>query len=329
MRKQILNIGIIFIFVLWTGIHTTAAQFLPKTVSLSATPQSPSHGETVTIEAATPLFDRNTATFSWTVNGKARPDLSGIGKHIISLGVGGLGTTLNVTVTIVREDGPGGHTTLAIPTADMALTWFAETRIPAWYRGKALPIEDSVIQVIAVPSIIIAGTRIQPKNLIYRWSLDDQTNALVGVGQDVFRIKTSRFSKETYQVNLVVEDKNKRIKKEQDLYLTTFSQRAVIYPFSPLGGIESRQGIGYVFSKKVGLVDFIAEIFNLPLISKKSLQYNWKVKNSSVAGSAENPWLLTLDTERETEAQIPISVTIDDPKRYLPSLFHSLYLVRE
>lgn len=306
-----------------------SAQFLPNAVSLSANPSSPSPGETVTIEAATPTFDRNTAFFSWTINGKARPDLSGIGKNIISLGAGKLGASLNITVNVSRENGPGGQAFLAIPIADIALTWFSETYVPKWYRGKALPIENSIISVIAIPSFIVGESRIPAKNLIYQWSLDDEINALSGVGQDVFRIKTSSFPKQTYHINLIIEDRNKRVRKEKDLFLTTYAPQTVVYPYSPLGGIESRQGIGYIFSKKQGLVDFIAETFNLPITSPKDLQYNWKVKNAAVIGSPENPQLLTLDTLNETESKIPLAVTTRDPKRSLPSLFYSLFLIRE
>lgn len=325
---RILKIILISSFLVVTGLFTHA-QFLPKAVSLSATPSSPSPGDTVTIEAATPIFDKNSAVFSWIINGKPRPDISGMGKNIISLSAGKLGTALQVTVTVIRETGQGGQATIAIPIADLALTWFAETHVPKWYKGKALPIENSIISVIAIPSIVIGGARIQPKNLIYKWSLDDEINALTGVGQDVFRIKTSLFPKETYHVNLVIEDTGKRVRKEENIFLTTFSPRAVVYPYSPLGGIEPRHGVGYIFIKNSGLIDFIAEVFNLPISSPRDLQYNWKVKNAGVVGSPENQQLLTLDTESETDAQIPLSVTIEDPKRDLPSLFYSLFLVRK
>lgn len=320
----------IFIVLMIAGVPSVSvAQFLPKAVSLSATPSSPSPGETVAIEAATPTFDKNSAIFSWTINGVSRPDMSGMGKNIISLSAGKLGTALNITVTVTRETGPGGQATLAIPIADLVLTWHTDTHTPLWYKGKALPVENSIISIAAIPSVVIGGSRIQPKNLIYKWSLDDETNVLTGAGEDVFRIKTSPFSKQTYRVNLIVEDSGKRIRKEKNIFLTTFSPRVVVYPYSPLGGVESRQGIGYIFFKKPGLVDFIAETFNLPIASPKDLQYNWKVKNAAVIGSPENPQLLTIDTENETQSQIPLTVTTDDPKRKLPSLFYSLFLVRE
>lgn len=305
------------------------AQFFPKAVSLSANPTSPSPGETVAIEALTPLFDKNEGVFAWKVNGIERPDLSGMGKYLISLSAGRLGASMEVSVIITRKNGPGGQASLSIPIVDLALTWVSDTRIPKWYRGKALPIPESIVSVIAIPGVLVNNARIPPKNLIYKWSLDDEINALSGIGQDVFRIKMSPFAKQTYRVNLVVEDTGKKIRKEENIFLTPFSPRMTIYPYSPLGGVEPRQGTGYIFSKKRGLVDFMAETFNMPINSPKDLQYAWKVKNATVVGSPENPELLTLNTGGEQEEQIPLSVTANDPGRKLPSLTNSMFLILE
>lgn len=327
MKKNFCYVTLFVSLFLFGGF--THAQFVPQSVSLSASPSSPSPGDTVTIEAATPLFDKNAALFKWTINGVERTEFSGMGKNTIILGAGKLGSALEVSVIVTRESGPGGNASLSIPVADLALMWYAETHTPKWYRGKALPIENSTIAVVALPNVMIKGSRVDPKKLIYRWSLDDQTNIETGVGKDVFRVKTSAYFKQTLHVNVVIEDTEKHIRKEQNIFLTTFKPRAVVYPYSPLGGIESRQGIGYIFSQGKSLVDFVAEIFNLPLSSPGDVRYNWKVKNAAVTGSAENPQLLTIDLDRESDAQIPLTVTIEDPKRSLPSLFYSLFLVRD
>ncbi len=299
----------ILLIVLLFSFHTTYAQFVPQSVSVVATPSSPSPNDTMSIEAVTPLFDKDTAFFSWTINGKSRQDLSGQGKSVITLIAGKVGSVINASVIATRTNGQGGQASLAILVSDLALTWFAETYIPKWYRGKALPIQNSIIDVIAIPNVAVDGSHIASKNLIFRWTLDDETNLQTGLGKDTFRMQFSQFTKQTYHVHEVLEDVQKKIRKEGDLFINPNSPLVDIYPFSPLDGIASRIGEGVMLSSKRGFLDFIIEPFFLPVASKHDLAYTWSVDQNRVSGAADNPYLLTIDTENETEREILISAT--------------------
>lgn len=303
------------------------AQFVPDALSLVASPSSPSPRETVTVRAATPTFDKNTAVFSWSVDGKSRPDFSGLGKDSISLTAGGVGSVTTVRVNVSRAGSEGNSASLNIIVSDLALPWFAETYTPKWYKGKALPVANSVVSVAAIPRIIIGGRALRPEELIYRWDLDDEEGIVSGIGKETFRVKISDLPKTTHRVRVLVEDAGKRIQKEAEVFFLAFEPRVVIYPSSPLGGGEWRSAAANFSAASGGLLDFVAEPFFFSASTKKTLAFSWNVAGQEVAGSPQNPHIITLNTAGLNEGEIPISVNADDRDEFVPSAFKSFNLI--
>src|SRR3989344_2962206 len=83
-------------------------------ISLSSSPSSPAPRSTFTVTASTPTFDRETANFEWIVDGKTRPELSGLGMHQIQLTAGAVGGATRISVTISPSIGEGGTATLTV-----------------------------------------------------------------------------------------------------------------------------------------------------------------------------------------------------------------------
>ncbi|MBI2122220.1 MAG: hypothetical protein HYT98_03790 [Candidatus Sungbacteria bacterium] len=280
--------------------------------SLSATPSSPNPQEKFTVKAQIPSADANSVNFSWTVSGRARSDLSGRGKHTIELVAGEAGSALRIDV---RATPPGKDTetaSLAVYVSDLALVWQADTYVPRWYKGKALPSSNSEIIVTALPKISLAGSAIRPENLIYQWSIDNTERALSGVGVNVFRFKTGAFSSRLHWIRVAVEDTQKRIRKTGELLIAPQNPRAVIYAFSPLGGIEPRSTVSNFSVMKDALVDLLAEPFFFAGKSRNNFSFSWDVGGSGAGGTPENPYILSVDTRGTRSSNIPVSVAVDD-----------------
>ncbi len=306
-KKQLIGlIGLIGLM----GLLPARAQFAPESVSLVASPSSPQPGQETTIQAATPTSDQASAVFSWTIDGRARPDLSGRGKHTITLIAGNVGSSLRVSVDAATPGGRGGSASLTIRVSDVALAWFAETYVPPWYRGKALPSPGSVIALVAIPNIVIAGSRITPDSLIYRWSLDDQKNVLAGAGQQVFRVKTSDLPDDSHRVEVVIEDAERRVRREERIFIAPAKPKILLYASSPLGGIEPRSAATASFRR--GLLDFFAEPFFFPVSSKKELSFEWRLGNGVVEGAPQNPWIITVDTGTESVGTISLFAAVKE-----------------
>ena len=306
----------------------TYGQFLPEPVSLIATPTSPSPGETVSIQAATPTFDKDTAVFNWTINGSPQPTLSGIGKNVATRTAGDVGSTIRASVRIIKNTGETAEASLVVYVEDLALPWFAETYRPPWYRGKALPTQGSVVTIVAMPHVIINGARISAENLLYQWSLDDEDNALSGLGKKTFRVKTKDFRKESQEIRVTVEDIDHTIVKTGRIFIAPISPLTMLYAVSPLGGPETRNARTIFDATKRGLIDFIAEPFFFTTTLRNVLSYQWRINGTPLSGSAENPSLITIDTTNQpAKSEATLSVQTSEANPLRPRAARSITLI--
>ena len=325
--RRLLPLKILISAALLLPAYFTYAQFIPTLLTVSATPSSPSPGGTVNVQANTPTLDKDRIFFEWTVDGRNQPDLSGLGKDSIKLTAGPVGSTIRVSVAIFGADQEVKPSSLTINVSELSLSLFAETYAPRWYKGKALPTQNSIARIIAVPEIVVGGALLRPENLIYRWNLGDQTDALSGIGQQVFRFRLSDLPKTLHQIRVTVEDAEARIRKEGRIFVSAVAPQVKIYPSSPLGGTEFRSGSAFLLTKLRGLFDSAAEPFFFSASSRKNLRYQWRVSGSEVAGTPENPNLLTIDTTGQPAGAIPIDVVVDDDIDIIPSAVKNLNLI--
>lgn len=322
--KLVLKIAIFGAIVFGAG--TLHAQFLPEEISLFATPSSPSPGETFEVQASTPTFDKNTFFFQWSVDGVSRPDLSGMGKSTIQLTAGSVGSATRVNVTASHPREGSRSASLSIRVSDLSLSWSAETYVPRWYKGKALPIQNSVVRVVAVPQVIIGGAAIDPDNLIYLWSLDDEDRVLSGAGERVLRVRLSNFPRATHRVSLVVEDRLKRIRKEKSLLIEAEREpRLAIYEVRPLGGVEPRSVVSFA-PLGTETVNLLAEPFFFGIKAKRELFFSWRVDGNEISGSPENPFLLTLNLSGRNGGLVTTSANAKSQNEFLPSASKTLNL---
>lgn len=302
------------------------AQFIPDPVSLIASPSSPSPRETVVIEASTPTFDKNSAFFSWTVNGASRPEFSGQGKNQITLTAGEIGSALQVNVEVSASQGAGGSASLSVRVSDLALTWFAETYVPKWYKGKALPTPNSVVSIAAIPRFVAEGREIPSQNLIFRWGFDDEDRVLAGAGAEVFQIRISGVPKTSHHIRVTVEDTAGQITKEREIFIVPANPRLAIYPSTPLGGIEFRTSPSFYLTASRGIIDFQAEPFFFSVQSRKELPYQWSVGGIEAKGTPGEEYGLSLNTGDSPVPILPLSVAISIPNSVISAISKTLTL---
>lgn len=314
-------IAAILIF-LTTGIPARA-QIIPTALSIAATPRAPAPGEPVQVRAATPSISKDALVFSWMIDGKPRPDLSGLGADTVQLTAGALGSTLRVGVAVRQGSKAIGSTSLVIPVSRLSIAWFAETYTPRWYRGKALPVEQSTVDITAIPEVIINGKTIAPENLIYHWSYDDQDNIQEGVGKRSFRIRTRDFPQSSHDIRLVVEDASHTLYQEGRLFILTTEPQGEIYALTPSGGIAAHMALQNFYAPTRGSYDFVFEPFFFPITTRSALSYQWSVNNAPLIGTPENPYFLTIDGTQQQGTQANISLSAKSSSAYIPSVYRS------
>src|SRR3989338_1639250 len=205
------------------------AQNIVPGVTLFALPPTASPNESVTIGVTGFSFNEDAARFDWTINGTPRPDLSGVGKKSVTVTAGKVGDDINARVRITDVSGATLTQDITVPVAGLSLVSFAETYVPKWYKGRALPTSGSTVTIVAVPEFDFGRGITKPENLLYSWSVDTRDDVKKGVGAQSLRLELATVGRKEYRVRVKVEDHAKTIKKEGVIILRASAPRAVLY----------------------------------------------------------------------------------------------------
>jgi len=286
---------------------------LEPPASITAAPSSPAPGEIITLQAVTPIFDKDTTFYEWTINGKFRADLSGRGKYSAEATAGPVGSVITVSVRATASDKSVATMSSTIRVSALALVWSADTSLPPWYDGKALASPGSTVTVVAIPEIVIAGKTVDPKNLVYQWGLGDEKKYATGVGKQSIQIRTSQTPQASHWIRVTVEDIGRTIKKEGAIFVTNRDPSASVYRFSSVGGTEYRSAQTITQITKGEALTFVAEPYYFP-DKKPDILYRWDIGGLKVEGSPENPHILTIQTEALPAAVTLISLLVSSAK---------------
>ena len=136
-------------------------------LALIASPNYPEPYQTFDIELSAPDENYSGALIKWYINGTE--DLSARNKRQHSLTAGALGEKMNIKVTLEKRGGGVDETTLVINPVQIDIVLEANTMVPYFYQGRALPSKGSTARATA---IINTANKIDRNGLTYRWELN-------------------------------------------------------------------------------------------------------------------------------------------------------------
>lgn len=307
------------------------SQFIPSAnVSLDLDPRFPPPESEVKAKASVIGINPLTAGFEWHLNGKPINEASGRGKNEFTFKTGAIGTTYNIKVFVIGEPPLSGQASLVFRTSDLSLVWSANTRVPKWYKGKALAVPESRIKVSAIPTFLSDGLREDPGNLAYRWFLDDDLiNESSGVGRQNFEFNANFLPDNSYRVKVAIENDDKTIKNEKTIFIRTFYPAILVYQIKPLEGIRANSAIKDVVAGRYGdILDFIAETF-FTVNSDKNPEFKWEVGGKEPTGSPKEKNILTLTTDQNSPPNTNITVSLENQERPLENLLKRFNLLLE
>lgn len=291
-----------------TGQTEKAASGLASDFTFEVSPQSPDAGETVSAEVVTFAFDRAAAAYQWYVNGALQRGDSGRGRFRFTFAAGPEGTSRIIRVDLTTPAGEVRSNSASVETASVPLYWWADTTVPHWYRGKALPTRGARVTVLALP----AGRN--ASDLTYQWRLnDDVMSASSGVGRQTFAARLEFPVEE--RITLTVRDPAGGLAK---------SVAITVRPTQPLVGIyEMRPARGIIFERQLSSFsapsgepyDFAAVPFFFARERATNLRYLWRLDNEAIGGEFARPWLFTVESDAGQTAQGRLDVDILDPAR--------------
>jgi len=170
---------------------------------------------------------------------------------------------------------------------NITLTWSTDTYTPLKYQGKALPVRDSNIEVVAN----IDDSRINSENLIYNWFINDY-----------FKEESSGLNKQVLKFNTAITTNNKNA-----IRLEIRNTDGVFLGVTYLS-IETREPEIVILTNKYEIklnqeARFIAKPYFFNISNINELNYKWGFNEQEASEiDKNNPNMLILKINELTES---------------------------
>lgn len=204
------------------------AQVRNTDIVLTISPSHPSPNEKAVATLSSYVVDLDKTYISWQIN--TRDVASGVGKKEISFTMEDVGIQTNITANIETADGQNLLKNISILSSNIDLLWEStDSYVPPFYRGKALGPKEGYFKVVAIPSVIVKGEKINVKNLSYSWKRNGngQINSS-GWGKNYLSFKNS-FLDDENEVEVRVTDIYKNEVGKEILVVPTQKPKIVFY----------------------------------------------------------------------------------------------------
>lgn len=282
----------------------------PTDFSLQVSPKSPRAESGVQVTARSFVFDARRANFSWFLNGE-KVDF-GVGLSEKTFTAGKLGSTMNILVEAISPEGLFYEARVFLSVADIDFVISPLTHTPPFYRGAALATPGSDVEIIAMPHLYSQGTRLNPRNLIYEWSLDRKPlPAQSGGGKNKISLRLADVRDSSYEVSLRASTASNEIFAEESARVKTYSPEILFYPANPLTGFGSL-ALSSFLARAGEQFSILAEPFYFAVSSLAGAELGWTADENKIAPDTQNKRLLNLEAPAGQESAAEISITIKD-----------------
>lgn len=291
---------------------TAAAQALPDPVQYLVAPQTPGPNQKVTIQAQGIGAFLGDADITWYVDGKAA--LEGIGASIFSFTTGVLGSQSHIQVKIVSHtQGTLTHDFVFLPSS-VNLVWEADTSVPPFYRGKALYSAGSTLRIVAFPTVILNGARVQNSALSFQWSYNDEAvPSQSGLGRASFLWSGSELQPNEGVSVDIYYGASKVAHGEMSIPAT--EPQLLLYDKDPLRGIIYDAALplgGIALAAKEFTIQAVPYFFSNASIKGGGLIYSWTLNDNDITGPDSDKGMLTLRQTGSGEGRANLGVSLQN-----------------
>jgi len=171
---------------------------------------------------------------------------------------------------------------------EASLTWSTNTYLPIGYSGKALPIKDSSVEVVAN----IDKKTISIANLDFLWFLDREVKRYAsGLGKDSFEFVVTKPSGDEHEITLEIRNSNGTLLLRKYLSILISAPQIVVYQTNPhLQALTNQSQIKSNQKLEITALPYFFNIGNL-----KELDYDWSFAGEKAEKiSSKNPNLFSL-----------------------------------
>lgn len=316
----------ILIIIIFTAFFSTAtplfAQFdqqdFGSRINIRSSPEIPGAYEDATISLNAVSYDLNRANIQWLVNNKEVE--SGFGKSSTSIKTGGAGVETIVTA-IITFGSVSTTKKLIIRPSEVKLLWQAiDSYVPPFYKGKALPSSESLINIVAIPNLKDQnGKSLKEKDFTFSWKRNyNPDQEASGYGKNSFTIKNNYMNDdESIEVTATSIVGNYIAKKS--IKVPIYLPIIIFYENRPLFGTNYDIAINNDFTMYSTETAIIAEpyFFSPNYIENEDLVFGWRVNSTNVSSQTKNKLIIRNEGQNGT---VKINLSVENVAKLFQSL---------
>ena len=281
-------------------------------ITLSTNPKYPGALQSVTITASSFQVDLNKTYITWSIDGEVK--LSGMGKNSFSFTTKGVGNESVVKLSADTQTFGKIAKEIIITPTDLDILWEANTYVPPFYKGKALPSSQSSVRVIPFPSFVGKDGYYNSKDLVYKWkagyfgSADDS-----GYGKNTFIYKTGyTYNSDIIESTVSTLNSGLSINKKISIYVS--EPKILFYENKPLNGVRFENNIGDTlrFSTTELTIRSAPYFFAIPGLNNNSASFVWKMDGRQLEIDPDNKMEFTFRKPEQGEGRFQLSLAVNN-----------------
>ncbi|OGG52962.1 hypothetical protein A3C20_03785 [Candidatus Kaiserbacteria bacterium RIFCSPHIGHO2_02_FULL_55_25] len=323
MKRLVLAVlAIVFVAVVYLPAQAGAQFLIPgaeSALSVSFSPQYPAPDSNVTLTLQSSLYDLDSSSVTWTVNGKEAT--SGDAATPVNVKTGPLGSKTDVRADITGPNGSASATATIIPSS-VDLLWESDSYVPPFYSGRALPSAGSRVRLVALTHFVRpGGGEIPADQIVFTWTKDSEV-----LGDSSGRGKSSitvdgptLFGTETIVVEAASLDGS--IAGQALIRIPDTEPKLTLYENHPLFGVLYHQALGATTFVPKNEMSFTAVPYFASAVSSGDvgLQYEWRVNQSPITTSPTHGNEITVNAASSTGLMALINLSLTHVSNYFLS----------
>lgn len=260
------------------------------------------HSEVI-LEASSLFTPLNTANITWLINGEPIEGQQGSPRQRVLLG--DLGVPMSITI---NADVAGRTITknITILPSLIDTIWEAQTEVPPFYRGKAVPSNDSLVRTLAIPYF---GSAFAQGDVSFKWKNGNTANITSGTSQNAGQF-LSGWVKTNTDINVTASLHGQEI--SQKTSVPSLAPQALVYEVSPTQGILTQKAFRDSIKRDLPELTMYAIPFGTsrPDIDNNKIFYTWNVSGVDVQKDADATGRIITLSRNESQAKEATSISI-------------------
>lgn len=234
MQSRLLQsvfLSLIFIVSAFLPATTSAQEFSVYSaddIFVEVIPEIPGPNELVDLKLTSYSFNLNNYYIVWFENGEQK--LAGYGEREFAFTTGNAGDISNVTAVVEFND-QVFRKELRFSPSQVDLLWeVTDAYTPPFYKGKALPIQQSEITITAIPETLLIEPNDAP-NLVYYWDRNyNRESSASGFGRQSYTFEADPLLlNEKITVTSNDRRENSFAKNTIDIPTDTYKPKVLLY----------------------------------------------------------------------------------------------------